>query len=54
MRRNRGLFLFVFDSVRAFHSNLLPLRTCKPPKRIIRRVLNAITGVVKLVNSFER
>jgi hypothetical protein len=51
---NRGLFLFVFDAVRAFHSDLLPLRTRKPLKHVVRCFLNARVGFVKLANSFER
>ena len=49
---NRGLLLF--DGVRAFHSDLLSLRTRKPLEHVVRCFLNARVGFVKLANSFER
>ena len=50
---NRGQFLLGVDSVRVFRLIPLLLRICKPLERISCSILNAITGLVKLANSFK-
>jgi hypothetical protein len=46
--------LFIFDSIRVLRCAHLPLCTCKPLEHVVRCILNAITGLVKLANNFER